>query len=95
MKKKIFIAAAILAALVVLLVVTLFALRKKSVPVSDNDLVLVRINVSSNENAFYILEEAAEILSWPENDTEINKTLEWKSWDASLATEILSSNQKT
>lgn len=95
MTKKILIAASILAVLAVVLMVTLFAFRKKSAPVSDDDLTLVRVNVSSNENAFYILEEAAKELFWPENATEINNIIEWEFWDARLAGEILSSNQKT
>ncbi|MEO7299791.1 MAG: hypothetical protein ABI042_14585 [Verrucomicrobiota bacterium] len=89
MKKKFLIIAASLFALAVILIVTLFVLRGKSTGVLD-DLKFTRATVSSNENAFFIFEKAREELYWPETTNDV---LNWATWDAKAAKEILEENQ--
>jgi len=95
-KKKFLIAATILAALVVLLITALFVLRGKSPLVSDDDLQFTRAVISSNENAFFILEEAQKEIFWPEDKSgELKEILNWKSWDNDFVHQIIQENKKT
>ncbi len=93
MKKKLVVAVASLVALMAVSIITLFVLRGKSPSVSDADLRFTRATVSSNENAFFILEQASGELFWPEGK-ETKDILDWKLWDPKLAREILHENQK-
>ena len=90
MKKKYFIMAASLATVLLL---ALFFLPRKPIPRNDGDLRFLRPTVSSNENAFHLLEKAGEEIYWPESK-ESKGILDWNSWDAKQAGEILNENQK-
>ena len=75
-----------------------FTSTRDEAPPKDDDLRLARVEISDEENAFGLLEQAAEKVYWPEEEPkeeQLYKILAGETWDSQLVDELIEKNQES
>lgn len=90
-----FILLGILGLIIIVPIVLFIFLGKDDLPPDDRDLMLVKIEVPKEENAFYYLKEVGEKLKIPQEKKELfDDTAKGEKWDIQFVEESINNNQE-